>query len=46
MACHDVRRGDVMPDESVVVIGGGPIGLLVALVAGARGAEVTLSEIG
>ena len=46
VACHDVRRGCVMPGESAVVIGGGPIGLLVALVAGARGAEVTLSEIG
>lgn len=45
VACHDVRRGEVVPDESVVVIGGGPIGLLVALVAGSEGADVTLSEV-
>ena len=45
VACHDVRRGEVVSDESVVVIGGGPIGLLVGLVAMAQGAEVTLSEV-
>jgi threonine dehydrogenase-like Zn-dependent dehydrogenase len=45
VACHDVRRGEVVAGESVVVIGGGPIGLLVGLVAGAQGAEVTLSEV-
>ena len=45
VACHDVRRGEVVADESVVVIGGGPIGLLVGLVARAHGAEVTLSEV-
>ncbi len=45
VACHDVRRGEVVSDESVVVIGGGPIGLLVGLVARAEGAEVTLSEV-
>ena len=45
VACHDVRRGEVVPNESVVVIGGGPIGLLVGLVAAAEGADVTLSEV-
>ena len=45
VACHDVRRGEVGPNESVVVIGGGPIGLLVGLVAAAEGADVTLSEV-
>ena len=45
VACHDVRRGEVVPDESVVVIGAGPIGLLVGLVAAAEGADVTLSEV-
>jgi (R,R)-butanediol dehydrogenase/meso-butanediol dehydrogenase/diacetyl reductase len=45
VACHDVRRGEVVADESVVVIGGGPIGLLVGLVARAQGAQVTLSEV-
>src|SRR3954449_9701131 len=33
VACHDVRRGEVAAGESVVVIGGGPIGLLIGLVA-------------
>ena len=45
VACHDVRRGEVVADEFVVVIGGGPIGLLVGLVARAQGAKVTLSEV-
>ena len=45
VACHDVRRGEVGPNESVVVIGCGPIGLLVGLVAAAEGADVTLSEV-
>lgn len=45
VACHDARRGEVAPDESVVVIGGGPIGLLVGLVARSEGADVTLSEV-
>lgn len=45
VACHDVRIGDVKPDEHVVVIGGGPIGMLVALVAKERGARVLVSEI-
>ena len=26
VACHDVRRGEVAPGETAVVIGGGPIG--------------------
>jgi threonine dehydrogenase-like Zn-dependent dehydrogenase len=33
VACHDVRLGRVSPGEFAVVIGGGPIGALVALVA-------------
>jgi (R,R)-butanediol dehydrogenase/meso-butanediol dehydrogenase/diacetyl reductase len=45
VACHDVRRGEVAGGESVVVIGGGPIGLLVGLVARARGGAVTVSEV-
>ena len=45
VACHDVRRGRVAPGEHVVVMGGGPIGILIALVARAAGANVLLSEV-
>jgi 2-desacetyl-2-hydroxyethyl bacteriochlorophyllide A dehydrogenase len=44
VACHDVRRGEVGAGETAVVIGGGPIGLLIALVARAAGARVLLVE--
>ncbi len=45
VACHDVRRGGVQKGEFVVVIGGGPIGMLIAMVARHAGAQVLLSEI-
>lgn len=45
VACHDVRLGEVSPGELVVVMGGGPIGILVALVAKEAGARVILSEV-
>jgi (R,R)-butanediol dehydrogenase/meso-butanediol dehydrogenase/diacetyl reductase len=45
VACHDVRRGEVAPGQLAVVVGGGPIGLLVALVARARGGRVLLVEV-
>jgi 2-desacetyl-2-hydroxyethyl bacteriochlorophyllide A dehydrogenase len=45
VACHDVRRADLRSGETAVVIGGGPIGLLVALVARETGAAVFLSEV-
>ena len=45
VACHDVRRGEVPRRRRLaVVIGGGPIGLLIALVARARGARVLVVE--
>ena len=44
VAVHDVGRGGVAAGDHVVVIGGGPIGVLIALVAGDRGAEVLVSE--
>jgi (R,R)-butanediol dehydrogenase / meso-butanediol dehydrogenase / diacetyl reductase len=44
VACHDVRRGEVTAGQTAVVIGGGPIGLLISLVARARGAEVLVVE--
>jgi 2-desacetyl-2-hydroxyethyl bacteriochlorophyllide A dehydrogenase len=45
VACHDVRRAQLRPVETAVVIGGGPIGLLVALVARESGARVVVSEV-
>jgi (R,R)-butanediol dehydrogenase / meso-butanediol dehydrogenase / diacetyl reductase len=45
VACHDVSIADVQPNELAVVIGGGPIGMLIALVAREAGAKVLLSEV-
>ncbi|WDR05213.1 alcohol dehydrogenase catalytic domain-containing protein [Devosia rhodophyticola] len=45
VACHDVRRGRVAKGEDVLVIGGGPIGMLIAQVARHAGGNVTVSEI-
>lgn len=45
VAAHDVRRAQVKRDEDVLVIGGGPIGMLVALAARQVGAKVTISEV-
>ncbi|MBM7075056.1 zinc-dependent alcohol dehydrogenase [Micromonospora humida] len=44
VAVHDVRRGRVTDADQVVVVGGGPIGVLVATVARHRGARVLLVE--
>jgi len=45
VACHDVRRAELHAGESALVIGAGPIGLLVALAARAKGARVIVSEV-
>jgi 2-desacetyl-2-hydroxyethyl bacteriochlorophyllide A dehydrogenase len=45
VACHDVRMSGLKAGEVAVVLGGGPIGLLVALVARQTGAEVFISEV-
>jgi 2-desacetyl-2-hydroxyethyl bacteriochlorophyllide A dehydrogenase len=45
VACHSVRLGAVAESEYVVVLGGGPIGTLVALVAKSKGARVLVLEI-
>ena len=44
VAVHDVRRARLAAGETAVVIGGGPIGQLIALVARAAGASVILAE--
>lgn len=44
VAVHDVRRANVTAGEYVVVVGGGPIGALIARVAQDRGAGVLLAE--
>jgi 2-desacetyl-2-hydroxyethyl bacteriochlorophyllide A dehydrogenase len=44
VAVHDVRRGQVVAGDHVVVVGGGPVGVLVATVAQGRGARVVLVE--
>lgn len=45
VAVHDVRRGEVAAGDKVVVIGGGPIGLLIASVARVEGADVRIIEL-
>lgn len=45
VACHDVRMSELQEGEDVVVIGGGPIGVLVAMVARDAGGEVVISEV-
>ncbi len=45
VACHDVAMAELKPGEDVLVIGGGPIGILVAMVARDAGGKVVLSEV-
>jgi (R,R)-butanediol dehydrogenase/meso-butanediol dehydrogenase/diacetyl reductase len=45
VAVHDVRRGEVTAGDKVVVIGGGPIGVLIASVARDAGADVVVIEL-
>jgi 2-desacetyl-2-hydroxyethyl bacteriochlorophyllide A dehydrogenase len=45
VAVHDVRRSELAAGERAVVIGGGPIGLLIATVARSFGADVTVLEV-
>jgi (R,R)-butanediol dehydrogenase/meso-butanediol dehydrogenase/diacetyl reductase len=44
VAVHDVRRSGLSAGEKAVVVGGGPIGLLIATVARHSGADVLLVE--
>lgn len=45
VACHDVRLSGLEAGETAVVIGGGPIGVLVAMVAREAGGKVVISEV-
>ncbi len=45
VACHDVRRAALMVGEKVVVLGTGPVGMLIALLARHKGAQVLAAEI-
>jgi len=45
VACHDVRRAGINPNDKVIVNGGGPIGMLIALCARSAGGVVTIAEI-
>ncbi len=45
VAVHDVRRSELGAGDKAVVIGAGPIGVLIAIVAAAAGADVVIAEI-
>lgn len=45
VACHDVRLSRLQTGEDALVIGGGPIGVLVAMVARDAGGKVVISEV-
>ena len=45
VAVHDVRRANLQPGQKAVVIGGGPIGVLIASVAREFGGDVAVIEL-
>ncbi len=45
VACHDVKIGRVQAGENCLVMGGGPIGTLIAYVLREKGANVMVSEV-
>lgn len=45
VAVHDVRRSELRIGDHVVVLGGGPIGVLIATVAREAGAQVLVAEV-
>lgn len=45
VAVHDVRRSNLQPGQKAVVIGGGPIGVLIASVAREFGGDVVVIEL-
>jgi (R,R)-butanediol dehydrogenase/meso-butanediol dehydrogenase/diacetyl reductase len=44
VAVHDVARSDLRAGDTTLVVGGGPVGLLIATVAKAHGADVVVVE--
>src|SRR5689334_16522010 len=45
VACHDIRMGQVKAGETIAILGGGPIGTLIGMVAQSLGAAVIVSEV-
>ncbi|HYE69678.1 MAG TPA: alcohol dehydrogenase catalytic domain-containing protein [Anaerovoracaceae bacterium] len=45
VAVHDVRRSGLKVGQTALIIGGGPIGIFIAIVAQLAGAEVYISEV-
>jgi (R,R)-butanediol dehydrogenase/meso-butanediol dehydrogenase/diacetyl reductase len=45
VAVHDVERAQLSAGEKILVVGGGPIGLLIGIVARTKGAEVIITEL-
>ena len=45
VAVHDVRRSGLREGERALVVGGGPIGILIACVARSAGADVLVLEV-
>jgi 2-desacetyl-2-hydroxyethyl bacteriochlorophyllide A dehydrogenase len=45
VSVHDVRRSGLKPGEKAVVIGGGPIGVLIAVTARQFGGDVVVAEV-
>ncbi|MFP3336104.1 3-hydroxyacyl-CoA dehydrogenase NAD-binding domain-containing protein, partial [Pseudomonas sp. SIMBA_064] len=44
ISAHAVRRAAIVADEQVLVVGAGPIGLGVAAIAAASGAQVVVAD--
>ena len=45
VACHDVRRSGIVKGDFALIIGGGPIGILIAQVLRNKGIDFVLSEV-
>jgi 2-desacetyl-2-hydroxyethyl bacteriochlorophyllide A dehydrogenase len=45
VCCHAVKRSEIASGQKAVVIGGGPIGIMTALVLKSKGSDVIVSEM-